>query len=124
MARRQFQVNLGALIRFSSRSAPPKWNSLETVLNEIKEELTNNPTTDANEKPPVLVLAYNESTCAQLVDLVKFGSQKLCWIRSKQFMEMESKPFTVPQPENQPIWPPDFVAFYDDQILDKVITLY
>lgn len=99
---------------------PPKWNSLETVLNEIKEDLTKNPLIDSTEQSPILVLASNESTCSQLIDLVKFGSRKLCWIRSREFMDLESKPFNAPEPENKPLWPPHFVAFYDEQILEQV----
>lgn len=92
------------------------------VLNEIKEDLTKNPS--SNDQAPVLILASNESTCAQLIDLAKFGSRKLCWIRSKQFSDLESKPFNVPEPTNEPIWPPDFVALYDEQILEQVANRF
>jgi hypothetical protein len=92
------------------------------VLNEIKEDLTKNPQIGSADQSPVLVLASNESTCAQLIDLVKFGSRKLCWIRSMQFSKVESKPFNVAEPADQALWPPDFVALYDEQILEQVIN--
>jgi hypothetical protein len=88
------------------------------VLNEIKEDLAKSGS--LTDQPPILVLASTESTCAQLIDLVKFGSRKLCWLRSSKFAEMESKPFNVVEPEGQPIWPPDFIALYDEQILEQV----
>jgi len=103
----------------TSITPPPKWKSLEMILNEIKDDLAKDPTVDLTQQPPVLVLASNESTCAQLIDLAKFGSRKLCWLRSKRFAEMEEKSFNSPEPEGQPIWPSDFVALYDEQILEQ-----
>jgi hypothetical protein len=97
--------------------APPKWSSLETVLNEIKEDIQKDQQID---QPPILVLASTESTCAQLIDLVKFGQQKFNWLRTQRFSELESKPFNVPEPENKPIWSPDLVALYDEQVLEMV----
>ncbi|KAI6198278.1 ERCC4 domain-containing protein [Aphelenchoides fujianensis] len=99
--------------------APPKWKALESVLNEIKEDLAKHPPSDPNDQAPVLVLASNEATCSQLIELTKFGSNKLCWIQSKLFAEYMKRSFGVAEPPAVSMWPPDSVANYDEQILHK-----
>ena len=91
-------------------------------MNEIKEELKKSPA--EADRPPVLVLASNESTCAQLIDLTKFGQRKLCWLQTKLLAEHTKKPFNVVEPDNQPIWPPHTVALYDEQVLSQVVSFF
>lgn len=90
-------------------------------MNEIKAEIEKDQEIN---HPPILVLSSTESTCAQLIDLVKFGQQKFNWLRSQRFSELESKPFNVSEPENKPIWAPDLVALYDEQIIEQVFFIY
>ncbi|KAI6228275.1 ERCC4 domain-containing protein [Aphelenchoides besseyi] len=99
--------------------APPKWKAFEAVLNEIKEELAKSSPANFMDQPPILVLASNESTCSQLIELSKFGSNKLCWLQSKQYAEYVNRKYDVSEPLNEPLWPVDTIALYDEQILEK-----
>ncbi|KAI6172184.1 ERCC4 domain-containing protein [Aphelenchoides besseyi] len=99
--------------------APPKWKAFEAVLNEIKEGLAKSQPANFMDQPPILVLASNESTCSQLIELSKFGSNKLCWLQSKQYAEYVNRKYDVPEPLNEPLWPVDTIALYDEQILEK-----
>ena len=121
--------NAFALIRQSAQhiltkikiAEPPKWRALESVLAEIKEaHAKTSAESAAADPPPVLVLASNESTCSQLIDLVKFGRAKLSWQQTKLYAEYAKRSFSVREPADEPMWVPEIVTSYDQQTLGDV----
>ncbi|KAI1718544.1 DNA repair endonuclease XPF [Ditylenchus destructor] len=102
-------------------TAPPKWSGLNSVLKELAVKIMRSRDEAASESP-VLVLVSNEQTCRQLIDLVKFGEEKFCWMLTKGSYDGSRSGDFGPEPETHPIWNPVNVCFYDDQLTENVCS--
>ena len=67
------------------------------------------------------MIAANEETCQQLIDLVKFGPDKYCWLLAKVHVAIRNIEAALgPQPRISSIWNPHNVSFYDEQVEERV----
>ncbi|CAD5216748.1 unnamed protein product [Bursaphelenchus xylophilus] len=96
---------------------PPKWSALSDALKEIKEKLKS--TDNKVHSAPVLVFCSSEATCRQLIDVCKFGVQKMAWLQTQVYYNELHRPFKTPEPAEEPLWSTTNLAYYDDQVLEK-----
>ncbi|KHJ79420.1 hypothetical protein OESDEN_20933 [Oesophagostomum dentatum] len=90
---------------FKSRPfvAPPKWQVLMSVLDEIKS-IPVRPSEVGPNGPSVLLFVNNDSVARQLTDLIKNGPQFLAWLTRRTLGPGAGK-----EPEKIPLWDIDNV---------------
>ncbi|CAD5212421.1 unnamed protein product [Bursaphelenchus okinawaensis] len=98
---------------------PPKWTALSDVLKEIQEKLKDSNLDSATKEAPVLVFCSSEATCRQLIDVCKFGIQKMAWLQTQVYFHELKRSYRTPEPAEEPLWSTTNLAYYDDQVLEK-----
>uniref|UniRef100_A0A915DY22 DNA repair endonuclease XPF n=1 Tax=Ditylenchus dipsaci TaxID=166011 RepID=A0A915DY22_9BILA len=98
---------------------PAKWSGLNSVLEELASKILRRQQEGDTTDSPVLVLVSNEQTCRQLIDLVKFGRDKFCWMLTKNSAGLKRSDDLAPQPLTKPMWNAVNIVFYDSQVNEK-----
>ncbi|KIH62155.1 hypothetical protein ANCDUO_07565 [Ancylostoma duodenale] len=81
--------------------APPKWQVLTSVLDEIKS-IPVRPSEIGPDGPSVLLLVNNDSVARQLTDLIKNGPEFLSWLTRRTLGSGAGK-----EPQKSPLWDVD-----------------
>lgn len=93
---------------------PPKWDIFRSILEEVSGKLISD-----NSDSPVLVLVSSYRLSRQLIDMVKFGSNRFAHILNNDITDIHRRESLSAAPLCAPHWNPVMVVHYDVELFEK-----